>query len=108
MKSGILGVICNLDFEEANGHVNWEFHLYLLGRLGFGSKWREWMSFCISTAHFSILVNGIPNGFCGSSRGLYQGELLSPLLFVIVTEAFSRMLFRAMIGSYLSGFQVDI
>jgi hypothetical protein len=56
----------------------------------------------------SILVNGIPNGFCGSSRGLYQGELLSPLFFVIVMEAFSRMLFKAMIGSYLLGFQVDI
>jgi hypothetical protein len=30
-----------------------------------------------------------------------------PLLFVIVMEALSRMLSRAMVGGYLSGFQVD-
>ena len=48
--------------------------------------------FCISTVRFSILINGSPNDFFGSSRGLCQGDPLSPLLFSIVMEALSCFL----------------
>jgi hypothetical protein len=37
-----------------------------------------------------------------------KGDPLSPLLFVIVMEALSRMLSRATSGGYLSGFHVDL
>lgn len=58
-------------------------------------------------ARFLILIDGSPHGFFGSSRGLHQGDPLSPLLFVLIMDAFSRMLSRAMEGSFLSGFRVD-
>jgi hypothetical protein len=58
-------------------------------------------------AHFSILINGSQHGFFGSSQGLRQGDPLSLLLFVLVMDAFSRMLSRLMDGGFLSGFQVD-
>jgi hypothetical protein len=98
MKSGISGVLCKLDLEKAYDHVNWEFLSYILGLLGLGSKWRKLISACISTAHFLILINGSPHGFFASSRGLHQGDPLSPILFVIVMEALSRILSRATIG----------
>ena len=55
---------------------------------------------------FSILINGTPHGFLGSSRGLRQGNPLSPLLFVLVMEAVGRMLDKAVHEGRLSGFNV--
>uniref|UniRef100_A0A2N9I786 Reverse transcriptase domain-containing protein n=1 Tax=Fagus sylvatica TaxID=28930 RepID=A0A2N9I786_FAGSY len=106
LQAAIPGVLCKLDVEKAYDYVNWNFLLYLLERCGFSEKWRKWIYFCISTVRFSILVNGSPEGFFGSTRGIRQGDPLSPLLFVVLTEALSRMMSRAVEGGLLSGFQV--
>jgi hypothetical protein len=55
---------------------------------------------------FSILVNGSPFGFFSSSHGLRQGDLLSPLLFVIVMEALSGMMYAIVDNGLLLRFSV--
>jgi hypothetical protein len=106
IRSGDLGLLCELDLEKAYDHVNWDFLLYLLHRCGFGEKWRAWIRFCISIMRFSILVNGTLSGFFNSSSGLRQGDSLSPFLFVVVMEALSRMLSAALDQGNLTGFSV--
>ena len=48
------------------------------------------------------MVNGSPTGFFQSSRGLRKGDPLSPYLFVVVMEAFSCMLKKAVAEGFLT------
>ena len=63
-----------------------------------------WINWCISSASFLVLVNGIPCGFFHSSRGLKQGDPLLSYLFVISLEAFTWLVERTVEGGYLSSF----
>jgi hypothetical protein len=106
LKSEEPGVLCKLDMEKAYDHVSWSFLLYILRRCGFGEKWCAWIQHCISSARFSVLINGVPSGFFGSCRGVRQSDPLSPFLFVLVMEAFSRMLGAFTDRGLISGFSV--
>jgi hypothetical protein len=66
------------------------------------------MKTCISTVQFSILVNGSFEGFFGSSRGLRQGDSLSPLLFLLIMEVLSRLLPKTEEASLIRGFQAGM
>ncbi|RVW92209.1 putative ribonuclease H protein [Vitis vinifera] len=93
------GLICKLDIEKAYDSINWNFLLKTLHKMGFGPRWLGWMWSCISTAKFSVLVNGVPAGFFPSSKGLRQGDPLSPYLFVLGMEVLDALIRRAVVGA---------
>ncbi|RVX14050.1 LINE-1 retrotransposable element ORF2 protein [Vitis vinifera] len=104
---GDTGVICKLDIEKAYDKINWQFLLKVMEKMGFGAKWLRWMWWCISTARFSVMVNGTPVGFFPSSKGLRQGDPLSPYLFVMGMEVLSVLIRRAMEGGFISGCKIQ-
>ncbi|RVW44612.1 Heat shock protein 90-5, chloroplastic [Vitis vinifera] len=93
-KSGCAKCLCNgrqiLDASLIANEV--------LQKMGFGNKWVGWMWSCVSSAKFSVLVNGVPAGFFPSSRGLRQGDPLSPYLFVMGMEILDVLIRRAVEG----------
>ena len=77
-----------------------------MSKMGFGQRWINWIRWCISTTNFSILINETSSDFFHSTRGLRQGDPLSPYLFLLVMEILNQLLFRAKNGGFIEGFKV--
>ena len=75
---------------KAYDRVFWSFLLQVLQQMGFSNQWCKWIRACISGAWFSVIVNGTASSFFSSTQGIRQGDPLSPALFIIMAEAFSR------------------
>ncbi|RVW84852.1 putative mitochondrial protein [Vitis vinifera] len=87
--------------------VTWDFLDHVLEKKGFSPRWRKWMRGCLSSVSFAVLVNGNGKGWFKASRGLRQGDPLSPFLFTLVADVLSRMLLRAEERNALEGFRVE-
>ncbi|KAG7533326.1 hypothetical protein ISN45_Aa08g009650 [Arabidopsis thaliana x Arabidopsis arenosa] len=84
-----------LDISMAFDTVQWPFIIATLKAMHYPDQFIFWISQCISTASFSISVNGELEGFFQSSRGLRQGCSLSPYLYVNTSNVLSGLLSKA-------------
>ena len=64
-------------------------------KLGFDQRWVQVAMETATTASYSILINGEPRGFITQSRGIRQGNPLSPYLFLLCAEGLSALLRKA-------------
>ncbi|PRQ42072.1 putative RNA-directed DNA polymerase [Rosa chinensis] len=79
-----------VDIAKAFDTLNWDFLLRVLSNFGFSPTFTSWVSSILHSARLSLLINGSPQGFFTCSRGVRQGDPLSPLLFCLAEEALSR------------------
>nr|GEZ70020.1 RNA-directed DNA polymerase, eukaryota, reverse transcriptase zinc-binding domain protein [Tanacetum cinerariifolium] len=67
--------------------LNEDFLGDILNHFGFGAKWCGWIQECLRSSRGSVLVNGSPTEEFQFYKGLKQGDLLSPFLFILVMES---------------------
>ena len=88
-------IFLKLDISKAFDSVSWGFLLEILTHLGFGLSWCNLVSNLLRTASTRVLVNGQPGDEIRHQRGLRQGDLLSPMLFILVMDVLNSMFTKA-------------
>ncbi|XP_057456479.1 uncharacterized protein LOC130747526 [Lotus japonicus] len=88
-------MIFKVDFEKAYDSVKWDFLSYMMKRMNFNDKWIGWIESCLKSASVSVLVNGSPSDEFIMEKGLRQGDLFSPFLFLIVAKGLNGIFQQA-------------
>ena len=64
----------------------------MMEKFGFSNKWVSLIMECVSSVSYSLVVNGTKCGNFKPSRGLRQGDPLSPYLFLLCVEGLSCLI----------------
>ena len=96
-----------LDMSKTYDRVEWGFLCNIMTTMGFKDRWISLMMNCISTVSYSILINGVSQGCIFPSRGLRQGDPLSPYLFLICAEGLTGLIGEAVRNKNLSGISIS-
>eukprot|EP00253_Pinus_taeda_P018598 PITA_18598 len=97
------GMMIKLDLSKAYDCLSWRYLRKVLEVYGFEKRWIEWIYSMISTPIFSILVNGTPTKTFNASRGIRQGDPISPFLFILAAEGLERIIKREIRKKKISG-----
>ena len=99
-KGGKVGEMAlKLDISMAYDRVEWVCLDKIMDKLGFDVKCMQ----CVTTITYSIKINGMPRGNIIPSRGIRQGDPLSPYLFILCAEGLSAMMQASVTNKELQG-----
>jgi hypothetical protein len=107
--NGRRGDFCayKLDLPKAYDHVDWSFLKQVMKKLGFHSKFVQWIMTCVITVHYRVHFNETALSPFRPSRGLHQGDPLSPYLFFSVAGCLSLLVKNYERQRLISGIQVS-
>ncbi|XP_062088587.1 uncharacterized protein LOC133795153 [Humulus lupulus] len=87
--------VMKINLSKAYDSIDWHYLEEILASFCFPNQFINWNMLCLKDSSYSILMNGRVQGCFTGRRGLKQGDPISPLLFVLVMEFFTRMLIHA-------------
>ena len=106
-KKGKMGWFAlKIDLEKAYDRIEWSFVRKCLQNLDLSDASIELIMSCVSQSSSSILINGRKTESFNHSRGLRQGDPMSPYLFNICLEALSQMINQATLDKKWTPFWV--
>ena len=75
-------------------------------KLGFVDTWIDLIMNCVSFVSYSVLINGEACGNISPSRGIKQGDPLSPCLFLLCAKGFSALIHEAARNQQINGISI--
>jgi hypothetical protein len=81
-----------LDLSKAYDRVDWVFLEEVMHKMGFSHRWIQWIMVCVTTVRYSVKFNGGLLEAFSPTRGLRQGDPLSPFLFLFVADGLAGLL----------------
>lgn len=98
--------ILKVDLSKAYDRVRWDFIQATLSAMKFPEVWISRIMECISMVNYSVLVNGEPSCSFRPKVGLRQGDPLSPYIFILCMEVFSKKMSLLQYKRKLTGLRV--
>ena len=87
---GLAGL--KIDISKAYDRLEWGFIRNMMMRFGFHEVWIDRIMTFISTVSYGFLYNGMEMGRVIPTRGVRQGDPISPYIYIMCAEGLSAML----------------
>lgn len=86
IKSKCKSFLFKVDFDKAFDSTNQNYLDSTMLPMRFGDKWRLWIRGCLRSSRASVIINGSATKEFPFTKGVRQGDPLSPFLFIITME----------------------